>query len=282
MLKALLLAAGLGLLALPLIGAFRWDADTRALWTRLESHRVPIRPLTVDFHELEGLPEPVQRYFRATLREGQSLISGVRVRHAGSFNMAESGERWRPFTSTQRVVTHHPGFVWDGRIAMVPGVSVRVHDAFVAGEGILHPALLGLFTLAHMRDSGGPVSQGELMRFLAEASWYPTALLPSQGVQWEAVDERSARATLVAGGLALTLTVRFGSDGLIQSVYAKDRGRTVGREVVPTPWEARFADYEERSALRVPLSGEVAWLLPEGRQPYWRGRITELVYEWAS
>jgi hypothetical protein len=119
------------------------------------------------------------------------------------------------------------------------------------------------------------------MRFLAEAAWYPTALLPSQGVQWEAVDERSARATLVVDGLTLTLDFRFGSDGLIQSVYTKDRGRTVGREVVPTPWEARFADYEERSAMRVPLSGEVAWLLPEGRQPYWRGRITDLVYEWA-
>ena len=29
----------------------------------------------------------------------------------------------------------------------------------------------------------------------------------------------------------------------------------------------------------VPLNGEVAWLLPEGEKPYWRGRITEISHE---
>ena len=277
----ILLAAGLGLLALPLIGAYRWRVRTGELWARLESGRAPVRPLTVDFRELAGLPEPVQRYFRTALQEGRPLVSAVRVRHAGSFNMKESGERWSRLGSAQRVVTQRPGFVWDGRIDMLPGIAVRVHDAYVAGEGILHPALFGLIPLADLRDRGGPVSQGELMRFLAEAAWYPTALLPSQGVRWNPVDERSADATLIVDNLTLRLSFHFGSDNLIQSVSAESRGRTVGRRVVSTPWEARFADYEDRSGMRVPLSGEVAWLLPERRLPYWRGHITEVVYEWA-
>ena len=56
-----------------------------------------------------------------------------------------------------------------------------------------HPArlLLGLFSLVDM-CGGGDVSGGELMRFFAEAAWYPTALLPTQGVRWEAVDGRSS------------------------------------------------------------------------------------------
>jgi hypothetical protein len=29
----------------------------------------------------------------------------------------------------------------------------------------------------------------------------------------------------------------------------------------------------------VPLDGEVAWLLPEGAKPYWRGHITEIDYD---
>ena len=29
----------------------------------------------------------------------------------------------------------------------------------------------------------------------------------------------------------------------------------------------------------VPMSGEVAWLTPEGRRPYWRGKVTALVYQ---
>jgi hypothetical protein len=32
----------------------------------------------------------------------------------------------------------------------------------------------------------------------------------------------------------------------------------------------------------VPLTGEVAWLLPEGRKTYWRGTITSLRHEWSA
>ena len=275
-LKALLAAVAVGLLALPLLGAHRWNARTRGLLARLESSHEPVHPPMVDFSELQNLPAPVQRYFRAVLEEGQPLVSAADVEHTGRFNMRQSGEHWMPFTSTQRVVTRRPGFVWDGRIAMLPGLTVRVHDAYVEGEGILRPALLGLIPLADMRDRGGPVSQGELMRFLAEAAWYPTALLPSQGVHWTPVDDSSATATLTVTGLSVSLLFHFGADDLIQSVYADGRGRTVGNKVIPTPWEARFADYEVRGGMRIPLSGEVAWLLPDRRLPYWRGHITKL------
>ncbi|NWG76285.1 MAG: hypothetical protein HXY24_17060 [Rubrivivax sp.] len=209
-------------------------------------------------------------------------ILAVTVEHRGTFNASERGERWAPFTSTQRVVTRRPGFVWDARVAMVPGVPVYVHDAYVAGTGILHPSLGGVYALANLRGTRD-VALGELMRFLAEAAWYPTALLPSQGVRWQAIDERSARATLADGDLALTLTFTFrADDGLIESVRADARGRTVGGRVEQAPWEGRWSDYAERDGMVVPLAGEVAWLLPEGRQPYWRGTITALRYEFAE
>jgi hypothetical protein len=39
-------------------------------------------------------------------------------------------------------------------------------------------------------------AQVELMRYLAKAVWYPTALLPRQGVRWDLIDEATARASL--------------------------------------------------------------------------------------
>lgn len=282
MLKTIVIAVLVGLPAVLIYGSRRWHTRTQGLRARLEAARVPLRPPAVDFRELEGLPAPVQRYFRAALTEGRPLVAAVSVEHTGTFNMSESGEHWRPFRSTQRVVTQRPGFVWDGRIAVLPGIAVHVHDAFVAGEGILHPALFGLITLADMRDTGGDVARGELMRFFAEAAWYPTALLPSQGVRWELVDNHSAKATLIDGALTLTMLFRFGVDDFIESVQAEARGRTVGGQVIPTPWEGRFSSYQERSGMYVPLRGEVAWLLREGRRSYWRGQITRLVYDFAG
>lgn len=264
-----------------LYGASRWNDRTEALYANLEAARLPIKPTTYHPEELAGLPAPVQRYFRVTLTEGQPIISAVSVEHKGTFNLGQTNDQWRPFTSKQRVITHRPGFVWDGSIQMIPGMPVRVHDAYIAGKGILHATLLGLVSLMNMPQNT-ELARGELMRYFAEAPGYPTALLPSQGVHWEAINDTSAKATLTDDEITLTMLFRFNEDGLIDSVRAEDRGRAVNGGIVPTPWEGRWWNYELRDGMRVPLEGEVAWLLPEGRKPYWRGRVTSITYETVS
>ena len=262
-------------------GMHRWDRETEELRARLESTRVHGEPGRFHVSELEGLPAPVQRYFRAALTDGQRMIAAVSIQHAGTFNMSETGEDWKPFTSNQRVITRRPGFDWEARIAMAPGLDALVHDSYIGGEGILHASLFGLFSIVNMR--GTPeVAQGELMRFLAESAWYPTALLPDQGARWEAVDDSSARVTIEDGGLSLTMLFRFGADGLITSALAEDRMRTVGTAAVPTEWEGRWSSYERRDGMMVPIVGEVAWILPEGRKPYWRGSVTSIRHEFAG
>lgn len=259
-------------------GRLRWDTLTRELHAQLETARVPIAPKVFEGRELEGLPAPIQRYFRTVLREGQPIVSAVRVEHTGTFNMGENGEQWKPFVSSQYVVTRRPGFVWDARVTVFPGLVAHVHDAYVAGRGILRANILGLATIMEL-PSTPDLARGELMRFFAEAAWYPTALLPSQGVLWQAIDDRSAQATLTDDDVTLTMTFRFNEGGLIESVRAEARGRIVGDAIIPTAWEGHWRDYAWQQGMLIPLEGEVAWLLPEGAKPYWRGRITAITYE---
>ena len=262
-------------------GSRRWKSSTAEMHARLEAARLPVGRKTYTPDELIGLPAPVQKYFRAVLKDGQAIVSAVHIELSGTINMSATGESWKRFTSTQQVVAQRPGFDWEGRIEMMPGLTGRVHDAYIAGEGILHATLFGLVSLANLRGTPD-IAQGELMRFLAEAAWYPTVLLPSQGVQWKAVDDFSANATLKDGKTAVTLLFRFDENGLIESVRAEARGRTIGGAVIPTPWEARWSDYERRDGMRIPTGGEVAWMLPERPKPYFRGRITSLRYEFAQ
>jgi hypothetical protein len=264
--------------AASLYGAQRWRSLTDELNGRLEASRKEPSATRYDARELDGLPAPVQRYFRAVLTDGAPIVATAAVTHAGTFNMGETKDQWKSFTSEQRVVTQAPGFVWNGRIAMLPGVPVLVHDAYFAGEGLLRPAIFGLITLVNLQGKG-EIARGELMRFFAEAAWYPTALLPSQGVRWEAINDTSARATLTDGPISLTMTFTFGADDLIKSVLAESRGRTVAGKVIPTPWEGRWSNYQRQGGMLVAMTGEVAWLLPEGAKPYWRGTITALDYE---
>ncbi len=144
---------------------------------------------------------------------------------------------------------------------MAPFLPVYVHDSYVAGEGVLSAKVIGLFSVADLRGTR-EAARGELMCFLAEAAWYPTALLPSQGVVWTAVDRVSANAILEDGTTTVTLSFRFSEAGLIESVFVPDRGRVVKGAVIRTAWQRRFRNYERRHGMLVPMDAEVAWLLP--------------------
>ena len=284
MLKLVLLSVVVLVAAMAVLvfcGTLRWQAETKRLHARLQAARVQAGIKTYDPREIAELPAPVQRYFRAVLKTGQPLIAIGRVAHTGTFNMGGNTDQWRPFTSTQRVTTQSPGFVWDARIRMAPGLTVFVHDAYIAGSGVLVAKLLGLFEVM-AQPSTPELAQGELMRFLAEGPWYPTALLPSQGVRWEALDDTRARATLTDHATTVTLVVDFDTRGLIRAVHSDGRYRDVDGVQVATPWQGRFWDYELRDGMRVPLQGEVSWVLPDGPRPYWRGRIQHVAYAYAQ
>ena len=263
-------------------GSARWASATQTQVALLDAARVPApagQTKVYDARELEGLPAPVQRYFRAVLKDGQPLIASATFELAGTINMSETAENWKPFTSWQRAVVHRPGFLWNGRVGMFPGVVANVHDSYIAGVGTLHAAMLGLLTVAHAQG-GHEAARGELMRYFAEMVWYPTALLRSQGVHWEAVDDRSANATLVDGPVTLTMLFRFDEAGLITSVHADARGASKGKggAMVMLPWECSLSGYQLREGMLVPTRGEVAWMRPEGRKSYFVGNLTSLTY----
>lgn len=154
MLGKLLIAAGMLAtvsLAGTALGKRRWEEGTSMLRERVEAARLPVVPGTVDLGALDTLPAPVQRYFRTVLQQGMPMVASVRMQHRGMFNMGGQAASWKPFRSDQLVVTRRPGFDWDARIMMMPGLPVHVHDAYAAGEGVLHAALLGLVSLADMR-----------------------------------------------------------------------------------------------------------------------------------
>lgn len=272
---ALLIAAAL------IYGNHRWTTASKKIIARLESARLPAIQATYNPDELTSLPAPVQAYLRTVLTPGQPIVTAVSIAQIGSMNMSTTGESWKPFTSKQRIIPRRPGFDWEARMQMFPGLAARVHDAYIAGEGLLHASLWGLFSMADA--SGTPeLAQGELLRFFAEAAWYPTAYLPSQGVVWNAIDEHSAEAILHDGALAVTLLFRFGKDNLIESMYAASRGCGVGPDIVPTPWQGHWSNYQKRHGMLIPLDGEVAWVMPDGPKTYWRGQITKIDFEFVG
>jgi hypothetical protein len=272
-------------IGLRVVGATRWAELVHTHTSLLESGgagaqgRLP-SPARFDAHELDGLPAPVQRYFRAVLTDGQPIIAAATIEMTGTINMSATAEQWKPFTSRQRVVTRNPGFLWDAQVDMFPGVPAHVEDSYIAGKGRLKAKLFGLLTVADSHGDG-EIARGEFMRYFAESPWYPTALLPSQGVRWEAVDDASANATIVDGPITLTLLFRFNDAGLIASVRAEARGAGAGKDgaMFMLPWDCGLSGYQTQDGMLIPMVGEAAWVRPEGRKAYFVGKVQKLRYE---
>ena len=126
------------------------------------------------------------------------------------------------------------------------------------------------------------MAHGEFMRFFAETPCYPTALRPSQGVQWVAVDGTSAKATVMDGPVTLTLLFHLNDAGLIDSVRAVAQGGMVAEEMVMRSWECGPSGYQQQDGMLSPMVGKAARIRSGGRKTYFHGNVKMLTFEWAT
>jgi hypothetical protein len=245
----------------------------------MQAQREPV-PAVFSERELYTLPAVVQRYFRTVLRPGQPLVANVLLQHSGTWSLHDT-PALVPFTSWQCVTPQRPGFVWNAKVGGV--VSRRIFDSYIAGTGLTDAAVLGLVSVGAAKGGvGDKFAAARLQRFLAEAVWYPTALLPSQGVEWTHVHEKQALAVLRDGEVSAAVTFEFDEAGRIASFIADGPDRMAGGVLVPTRSAGMFRDYAECHGILVPRVAEVSWKLESWPRAHWSARLESIGYEWAK
>ncbi|WP_363465123.1 DUF6544 family protein [Halogeometricum borinquense] len=253
----------------------RYDQTTKKRIEDLLSAAKPTSKLTYQREDVEHLPEPVKRYFEAVLEDGQPRVRAARLSQRGEFRFGGRSGSWKPLRATQYYTVDPPGFVWDADIEVLPFVSVRVVDAYERGRGSLRAMLLSAFSVANALP-GEAMNEGELLRYLAEAVWFPTALLPGEHVEWEPIDEYAARATIEDRGNTASLVFHFDDEGLVRRVSAAERYRQEDDSL--ERWTGYFSEYEWHDGIRIPTEASVEWTLPSGDMPYWRASIESVGY----
>ena len=221
------------------------------------------------YHEtqLAGLPAPVQRYFRHVLSEGQPYLRGLRLRHGGQFK-TDLKKDWMAIEGEQYIAAEPAGFIWEGTTRWFVA-----RDAYEAGRGSLAVRLLGAVPV--LNGHGPHYDEGELLRWLAESTWLPTALLPSAGIAWAAVDDHSAQLTFTQGSQSVACLMRFNAQDEIEACETP----RYFNETTRRPWVCRYAQYRRWHGVLIPTMGEAAWVVDGQRQFYARFLVRELEYE---
>lgn len=249
-------------------------------YTALQFQKVkhsPASPSSIDPEEITTLPPIVQKYFRLVLENRAPLIQIAELSQTGGFRAKPEMKSWSAMHAEQRFSTSPRGFVWCAEISMLPGVPITICDSYIEGEGSMKGRLLSLVPIINT-STNKALNEAALQRYLAEAVWFPTALLPSQGVRWKKIDERRATATITDHGMRVSMEYTFNETGEIVSVYTPQRYREVDGEYIATPWRGRLSDYTRADGFLVPTYAEAAWLLGEDTYTYWRADIKKIDY----
>ena len=219
---------------------------------------------------LDGLPESVQRYLRYTGVIGKPFVRAVRLRQTGKMLLA-ARLPWIPLKAQQWYSVRPPGFVWYGilHLGLIP--IVRARDMYRSGQGRM---LIRAVSLVRVADAkGGRMDQGEMVRYLSEMMWFPSAFL-DDNVSFEAVDDRSARVTLTDRGGTATGTLVFDAEGRLTEFVAR---RYAGDSL--QTWSVPVTAYGQFAGLNLPVRVKAVWKLAEGDQEYIDVTIRELHHE---
>lgn len=221
---------------------------------------------------LAGLPAPVQRYLRLALASATAIPAAVEMEQSGRLRTAPDAARWLDFTARHTVSPRGCAFLWNARVRLGPLLHLRVVDALQDGRGAGQVLLQSLLRVA---EDGGTeeMHAGALHRFLAEAVWYPWALLPSEQLKWEPVDARTARATLTCHGTSVSLEFRFAASGVVAGIYSEGRWGSFDGGYQRLPWEGRFSDHVREQGVLMPRQGEVGWHRDGALQLVWQGTL---------
>lgn len=215
-------------------------------------------------NQIKGLPTPVKRYFQYCLQESQPYISYVRLKHKGKFRPRK---KWRSIKGQEYFTVEKPGFIWIGKVPFF-----KAKDKYYDGKGNLQ---IKLFSFIKIIDAKGKdLDQGELLRWLGEAPWFPTALLPSNRLRWEPIDDESAKVILTDKDLAVEGTFYFNNLGQATQFKAKRY-----KDGALEDWTGYYSDYRTVNGMQVPFYVEVVWNLDSGDFSYAKFSVEFIDYD---
>lgn len=205
---------------------------------------------------LDGLPEPVRRYFLFSIAPGTPLASRVELTMQGTFSLGTK-DKPQDFAMVAREVLALPGgFIWRPRLRSGP-LWLTGSDGLVGDEAWTRFWLASLLPVARIGNSADQ-RHSAAARLVLEAVWVPASLLPGNGASWTARDASHASVSMTVAGEAVAADLEIGDDGRPLSVSTfRWTDANPRRRFGWQPFGGRFTAYGTFAGYTIPTRVEV-------------------------
>ena len=232
------------------MGCATMNTTVKKMFDSVETNNVEI----LSEQDIQKLPPVVQNYLRYTGVIGKEKVKTVRLKQGGGFRL-KPDQDFKNMNAEQYFNVDSMEFYWRGKVSVITAT-----DRYLDGKGDLTVKLLGFIKVAYAE--GPEVDQGEILRFLAEGVWFPS-VFANDYIRWQAVDERSAKATIARGNLSASAIFYFNDKNQVEKITTKRYMEKDGKFELED-WEIRILEYSAFNDVFIPKKSEVSWKLDEG------------------
>ena len=221
--------------------------------------------------DLQGLPNPVKKWLQYSQVVGKEKIKTVRLKQRGLMRL-EMDQTGMPTSAEQYFTIDEPGFIWKAKVKMAPFIFFRGLDKYYQGKGHMLIKLMSLVPVVN--DKGPRMDQGTLLRYLGEMIWFPTAAV-SDYIEWEEIDDNTARATMTYGDISKSAVFKFNEQGAPVEFICQ---RYMSSNDSIETYKAIVGSYKEFDGIKIPASGKAVWELDKGDFTYYEFAIEDVDY----
>ncbi len=219
--------------------------------------------------DIAALPAPIQRYFRSCGYLGQPKMSYLKIEYPDVDFIFSKDQ------PTMKIAYTQYNFLDElNRIAYIDsakyGIPFEGLDAFLGGSGSMKGVLAKIFTLFDQK--GQSMDQASLVTYLSESLFLPSAAL-QDSIEWEAMDDLHAKATLNAYGMSVSGVFGFDPNGEMRSFLTADRSAVASDgSSQKLLWSVTCGEYSEENGLKRPTSFQAIWHYADGDSVYFNGK----------
>ncbi len=225
---------------------------------------------------IQSCPEPVKHYLRKAIGENKRMIHFASIKQNGGFRTSPDGD-WSPSRADGHYLATKPGFIWKARFgdSIIPSKIAWLE--LLDGKGFGSVKFLGLFTL--LNPSGHEADTSLLTRYLMEAIWFPTALIPTNLLTWREIDSHRAEAVLHYGSIHVSAIFVFNDEYDIIEIITEDKYRDFRSSFEKSKFTLKCSSHAIVEGMCIPMSVEFVWNLSSGDFSYGKYTITKIRYE---